>query len=89
MMCNIFSIPFNSILGSKLPSFLRRQESMFFSMDIMDPHLCWDDDMDGLLRHSVPRNDSHLEKSLGFLKISFVRFSRHFVAQNDKVLQNI
>ncbi len=72
-----------------MPSFLRRQESTFFSMDIMDPRLREDDDMDGLLRHSIPRNDSHLEKSLGFMKISFVRFSRHFVAQNDKVLQNI
>ena len=28
----------------------------------------------------------HLEKSLDFVKISFFRFSRHFVAQNDVLL---
>jgi len=51
-----------SFLGSRLPSFLRRQESTFFFMDIMDPRLCWDDDMDGLLRYA--RNDRHCERSV-------------------------
>jgi len=68
-MCNRYCVPFYSILESKLPSFLRRQESMFFSTDTMDP--------------SFHKNNSHLEKSLDFVKISFVRFSRHFVTQND------